>query len=283
MSRRVAIELCLVAGLGALVLGCATAGQRLDRLAAERGLEILRLDGGDFSLRAYARDRRPGGEGEVLHVYLEGDGRPWSDDGRRPSPDPHGESHLAFELMALDPSPVLYLKRPCYQRPENDAGSCHPALWTSARYSPTVVEAMAEAVRGHLAARSAAGVVWIGHSGGGVLASLLARRVQETVGLVTVAAPLDLAAWTELHGFEPLHESLDPAEEPPLGEDVVELHFAGARDGNVPPEIVRSGPGDAAGLVVVEEFDHVCCWREIWPEVLESLTDKISARAGTTM
>ena len=91
--------------------------------------------------------------------------------------------------MTLDPGPAVYVGRPCYHG-LGDRASCVPALWTSGRYSESVVTSMAAAVQRVVAARGIERTVWIGYSGGGVLAVLLAPRVPETVGLVTIAANL---------------------------------------------------------------------------------------------
>jgi pimeloyl-ACP methyl ester carboxylesterase len=91
---------------------------------------------------------------------------------------------------------------------------------------------MAAASRRLLADRGADRVVWLGYSGGGVLAMLLAARVPETIGVVTIAANLDVQAWAAQQGGSPLIGSLDPAREPPLPAHVF------------------------------------CCWTALWPSIL---------------
>ena len=72
----------------------------------------------------------------------------------------------------------------------------HDRLWTSARYGDEAVASMAAALRPDLAMESGYDrVVWVGHSGGGALAMLLAERVPETTAVVTIAADLDTEAW----------------------------------------------------------------------------------------
>jgi dienelactone hydrolase len=53
---------------------------------------------------------------------------------------------------------------------------------TAGRYSERVVSSMAVAARRLLQARGAAHVVWLGYSGGGALAVLLAARVPLAAG-----------------------------------------------------------------------------------------------------
>lgn len=251
--------------------GCTTAALRMDRTASSSGLEVLRLSGGDHALRAYAQNV-PGRRVGVLHVYLEGDGKPWIAGGTRVARDPHGEHNLAFELMRLDPAPSLYLKRPCYQ----DVGGssevpCHPLLWTHQRYSEAVVQSMADALRGFLREHPASELHFYGYSGGGVLGMLLAPEFPETTRVVTIAGNLDVGAWAQRHGYTPLAGSLDPSRLPPLPECVEQLHLVGELDDNVPPDLVRAAVETQPGAVVrvVEGFDHVCCWQDLWPEILD--------------
>lgn len=251
----------------------------MDRQAASSGLELLNLNGGTYRLRGYAQNS-PRGRTSTLHVYLEGDGKPWVAGGTRVAQDPHGEHNLAYELMRLDDAPALYLKRPCYQdlgTRSSSAGqaTCHPLLWTHLRYSEDVVESMETALRSFLSERPADELAFFGYSGGGVLAMLLAPRFPETTRVVTLAANLDVAAWTELHGYTPLNGSLDPSRLPPLPSRIDQLHLVGELDRNVPPDLVRAavagqdveGRGEVE-VRVVEGFDHVCCWREMWTDVL---------------
>ena len=201
----------------------------------------------------------------MLHVYLDGDGTP--ELAGYPAVDPTPREPLVLDLMALDGGPAIYLGRPCYHGLA-DRASCVPALWTSARYSDTVVASMAAVARRVIAARDVERVVWIGYSGGGVLAALLARRMPETVGLVTIAANLDIDAWSDARGAPRLVDSLNPASQPALPPGVRQRHYAGGRDELVRPAITRQGVGPGAELVVVADYDHRCCWVTLWPDVL---------------
>ena len=70
---------------------------------------------------------------------------------------------------------------------------------------------------------------------------LSASRVPQSVAVITVAANLDIDAWTDLHGDLRLVGSLNPARQPPLPDRVVQIHYAGGRDRLVPAEIIRRG------------------------------------------
>ncbi len=256
-----------------LQLGCATReGVRLDRRAERSGFEVSVVKGGAFPLRVYLSPGARAGHGP-LHLYLEGDGRPWIG-GRYIAADPHGRNPVAFELMLEDSAPSAYVQRPCYHlAPE---GPCDPELWTHGRYSETVVSSLEKGIERVAAlGGSNRGLVLIGYSGGGALARLLASRLEGVRALVTVAANLDIEAWADHHGFEPLTSSLNPVGEPPLPADLPQVHWLGGRDTNVPAELMPATLRDQPGVrvEVIPDFDHVCCWVDRWPELLEQSLD----------
>lgn len=259
----------IVLPLLALVVGaCATPAQKLDLRATRAGIEPLVIRGTEFHHRVY-RQAGNGGDIEPLHVYLEGDGLPWATP-TRVARDPHPRRPLAFELMRRDPATALYLGRPCYARlaaPD----PCPASLWTDERYSERIVASLEAALRS--LAEPLRPLVLIGYSGGGVLAMLLAERLETTVTVVTLAANLDVAAWTTHHGFTPLTGSLDPAKRPPLRNSIRQWHLVGDRDINVPPAITRSVAErqENAEVVHYPDLDHACCWTDVWTDFLGRL------------
>lgn len=172
--------------------------------------------------------------------------------------------------MASDPSPSVYLGRPCYHGLA-DSPPCSSVVWTSERYSEAVVSSMAAALRRVLDGSTFERVVWLGYSGGGALAMLLAPRFSETTDIVTVAANLDIDAWADLHGYTRLVGSLNPAHQPPLPPGIRQRHYVGARDHIVPKQVVARGSIDAATVVTIPSYDHTCCWPTLWPTLLATL------------
>lgn len=214
----------------------------------------------------------PVGDDAVLHVYLEGDGSPWK---HRTviMPDPTPRRPVMLRLMGMDTNAAVYIGRPCYNgtslMPECDNG-----LWTSGRYSETVVRSMQLVLRRLIDRQSYSRVRLFGHSGGGTLAMLLAARVPEVEAVVTLAGNLDVSAWTRHHHYTPLYSSLDPAQQPVLPDTIRQWHLLGARDSVIPPglvqgEILRQG---GVGLLLAG-FSHGCCWQRVWPQVLAALTE----------
>ncbi|HXH03231.1 MAG TPA: alpha/beta hydrolase [Candidatus Competibacteraceae bacterium] len=259
----------------ALLAACADPAQRIDDLAARHGLQRQEVRGAGFTHVLY---RNTGvGHGGPLHVYLEGDGTPWLRE-VLPAADPTPRQPLALRLMLQDRGPALYLARPCYHGHAADPG-CSPLLWTERRYAPEVVASMVAALQHALTRERHDGLVFVGYSGGAVLALLLAERFPQTRGVLTVAGNLDIARWAALHGYSPLHASLNPADRPALPPGIVQLHYAGGRDRNAPAAVslpVVSRQRNAR-FIQMETFDHACCWQDIWPGILEQLRTALAA------
>jgi pimeloyl-ACP methyl ester carboxylesterase len=247
----------IVLSLLLCLAGCRSADRRL--------LQGMKFEHALLAYRAPA-------SGGILHVYIEGDGNPWLRAGVVAA-DPTARRLVTRELMALDPHPAVLLGRPCYHQVRSDG--CEPSVWTHGRYSEEVVDSMAAALRRLLVGRDVR-PLFIGHSGGGVLAVLLSRRFSETAGVVTLAANLDLAGWSGMHGFTPLTASLDP-----LAEGVLpfpQMHFAAADDANVPARMVDAAARRLGGAARTVPGDHSCCWAEIWPAVLAEIDAFTAAR-----
>jgi pimeloyl-ACP methyl ester carboxylesterase len=226
---------------------------------------------GGFRLLSYRRGlgQTATQGGPPVHVYVEGDGRPWR--GRRPPRDPTPTNPLGLRLAARDPAPsVLWLGRPCSYLSTGAGGQCDVRWWTSHRYAPAVVDALNQLIDEAVAGRQ---VVLVGHSGGGTLAALLAARRRDVVFLITLASPLDLRFWVERGRMTPLYGSLDPADVADTLASVPQLHLCGGRDAVVGTEVVqrfvRAIPSpNHARVEVYPDYTHICCWEQDWPEPL---------------
>lgn len=259
--------------------GCISPQELLDIQARDLGFQPLLLNGAGFRHVAYFKpgsSGKPGNSGKPgdtgpLYVYLDGDGTPWRNR-HTVSIDPTPRRPLMLRLMAYDPRPGLYLGRPCYHG-QHAAPGCSPLLWTARRYGPEVIDSLAAALTGFLADHPYRELVFIGHSGGGTLAMLLAERFERTRAVLTLAANLDLAAWTARHDYSPLVGSLDPARRAPLPPRIAQLHLTGADDDNVPAALIepvaRRQP--CAEFRVLAGHDHFCCWESSWPRLLREL------------
>ena len=250
--------------------------QRLQATAQSLGFEDAVVSAAGFDHRVFRNGNyesvvRAGRRGAVLHVYLEGDGTPWRMQHFITS-DPTPRFPMMLRLMALDQRPAIYLGRPCYNG-FAEAEGCSPAMWTSARYSPTVVDSMAMALSREIKRIGATRVTLFGHSGGGALALLMAARLTEIRTVVTLAGNLNIDAWTTFHGYTPLYTSLNPALQPPLAGRVRQFHLLGMRDRNIPPSLVKPWVLQQRNAFGYEfrSYDHACCWEDLWPLLLRQV------------
>lgn len=252
--------------LAAALCGCRAPGERLDATADAAGFERRVLEGTEFRHVVYANDASAAGQG--LHVYIDGDGTPYRDR-RTVSADPTPRRPLMLHLMKLDRAAAVYVGRPCYAGLAGEA-PCTPYDWTLGRYGSRVVASMASVIGTLLADSGAAHVELYGHSGGGTLAVLLARQLPGVRRVVTLAGNLDIDAWTDLHGYDRLAGSVNPADLGPLPAAIEQRHYAGELDRVVPPALVaaaaqRVGP---VAIVVLPGVTHREGWDAAWPAIL---------------
>ena len=248
----------------AVLCACTSSGQRIDREAASVGLSRRIVTGAGFQHVVYMNAADTGGA--RMLVFLEGDGRPWSDDGREPAADPTTRDPIALQMLARAKAAGIYVSRPCYQQIVD--AKCSSEIWTGARYSREVVESLASAIESVRSETGAREIVLVGYSGGGALAVLVAERTKHVAMVLTLAANLDVEAWTQLHGYLPLSTSLNPAASE-IAHPWRELHLSGGRDDVVPTATTaayfRKYP--SAKQKIFADFGHVCCWLDEWPEI----------------
>jgi dienelactone hydrolase len=203
---------------------------------------------------------------DILHIYIEGDGVPFTSP-RTVAADPTPSNPLLLKLMKLDTRPSIYLGRPCYFSTQDS--HCSPIWWTHNRYSPEVVRSMRRVLSA--LAEPYQGIVLMGYSGGATLATLIAEQEPKVKILVTLAGNLDTDAWVLEHGYSSLSGSLNPAKMPPLRTDLIQIHYAGAQDANIRAQWVEdfANRQRRAEFHSIKDADHSCCWESLWPEVLQ--------------
>lgn len=260
----------LVVGLVTSLVGCAgSPAQRVDYEAHKLGFTRATVQGDEFLHVVYFN--KPSAITNRLHVYLEGDGSPWIRD-RWVSADPTPRKPLMPRLMAQDPESSVYLGRPCYHGLA-DRSPCNPEFWTYGRYSKRVVDSMVAALNVILNERRSTQLVLIGYSGGGTLAMLLAERFSQTWAVVTLAGNLDPQAWAAHHRYSPLWNSLNPTLRAPLPREIRQIHLIGGKDVVIPLELSISAVSRQQDpqVKIIANYDHKCCWSELWPSILADL------------
>jgi dienelactone hydrolase len=224
----------------------------------------------------------------TLWVFLEGDGQPWLDGGRRIARDPSPKIPMAFDLFKASSVPRAYLGRACYFSHVNDVG-CDPSLWTSARYGKAAVASIASALQTLVRDNSTRRVILVGYSGGGTIAYLVAPRIPEVSAVITISGNLDIDAWTRAHGYLSLSESDNPATVRALDRRITQIAIVGGRDVNIPQSSLRGflDRQQPQEFWIYDDHDHACCWRRDWPSILNRIGDRLelsppAARAGAS-
>ncbi len=267
---RIFLIVMLLALAGCADLSPQSRWQHADQLAGKTGWKKLRIPAGSFVLSAYV----PGSmaQSDTLTVYIEGDGLAWLSRSQ-PSNDPTPLNPIGLELAMRHPQgAAAYLARPCQYVEANDSANCRRYFWTDGRFAPEVIEASNQAV-GDLKQRSGATkLVLVGYSGGGAVAALVASRRKDVIRLVTVAGNLDHRRWTDVHHVPALKGSLNPADAWQALVTLPQLHLVGGRDEVVSHYVADSYisrfPADRRPpVLILPDFDHVCCWVDRWPSI----------------
>jgi len=220
-----------------------------------------------FDLKVYARPSLNLERSKKLHVYLDGDGKPFIRN-QYIAVDPTSSGDLILELMRLDKTSSVLVGRPCYHQIAG-ARNCDNKWWTSSRYSPAVVNSMIEAIN-QITKNANQKITLIGFSGGGALAMLIAAKLESVEKIITINANLDTDAWVRQHNYSSLVGSLNPIEALDAVKAIPQHHLVGANDSNVDSSQWSSKVGqyDNANVTSFPNFTHLCCWADIWSEFI---------------
>jgi pimeloyl-ACP methyl ester carboxylesterase len=251
-----------------LLNSCATPSEHFADAALAVGFTGFSIHAGQFEHRMFINNRALLHlHDEVVHVYLDGDGTPWEQN-RWIADDPTSRNPMILELMQQDKHPAIFLGRPCYHG-FNKSRVCYNKYWTSHRYGREVIDSMVLALKHWLKQNPYQQIVLIGFSGGGTLAVLMAPNVPGIQEVVTLAANLDIDAWSAYHHYLPLNESMNPAKLK-LNGGFKQLHLAGLEDTVVPANLIKrfADMQPNASFIAYPHFDHHCCWVKEWPIIL---------------
>jgi len=210
-----------------------------------------------------------------LAVYIEGDGFAWASSDT-PSDNPTPNRPIALMLALRDGmNGAVYLARPCQFVAAIEATRCDVAHWTRERFSGEIVAVMQQALDELKRLGAAQDIHLIGYSGGAAIALLMAAQRTDVSKVTTVAGNLDIEAWTRHHRVSPLQGSLNPADFSSRLGTLNQLHFVGSKDRIVPPGIAQSYAArfphaQRPRVIVIDGFDHECCWVERWPQLSTS-------------
>lgn len=267
--------MCVRLTLAALVMvlsACTTTSEQLIKLGDYQRSVIT---GKGFDHVVYLKEGEKASD--TLHIYIEGDGSPFVNQGRMVAADPTSSNPLMLELMLNDDTRSAYIGRPCYDGMASENG-CDPRFWTHARYSDEVVKSMVAVVEKLARQLNSKNIVLLGHSGGGTLVVLMAPHIADTKGVVTLAGNLDIESWANEHDYTPLDGSINPVAQDVLPESIVQHHYLGSDDRIIKQQDVRAFVQRqlTASFFQIDGIDHSCCWNKYWFNILNTLNDQIN-------
>ena len=204
-----------------------------------------------------------------LSIFIEGDGTPWIRE-KYVAKDPTPQILLLFDAMQELRGSKLYIGRPCYFQTKDP--NCHYRYWTSHRYSAEVIQSMQDVLERYIERYDE--IVYIGHSGGGTLATLLACKPPAehiiSTTLVTLSANLDTDKWTDHHGWTRMSGSINPALSLTKCPHVRQFHYLGKEDLNV-LHVLNQHYYAQHGIkpILYETADH-SNWLRFWPEIVKT-------------
>ena len=252
--------------LGALLVfalgGCQSPQERLGELAGQHH-RLQTLDSKPFPLLLGAPAHVPAAA--RMRVYLEGDGQAWATPSQ-PSLDPSPRDLLVARLAFSDPTPSLYLARPCQFV---TAPGCTTSLWTSRRFGSDVLGSLDGALDLIKARYGNQTFELVGYSGGAALALLLAARRDDVVSVQTLAGNLSPRYWVRLLQLSPLEGSLEPLDYRERLRAVTQRHLAGDADSVVPAGVLHhylEGLGEARCVQTASltQVSHHAGWERAW-------------------
>lgn len=208
-------------------------------------------------------------KGEKLTIFIEGDGAPWYRE-KYVKKDPSPTKLLLFEAMQRVKGDKLYLGRPCYFK--TDDPRCHYRYWTSHRYGDKVLQSMRELINTYI--KHYQHIVFIGHSGGGTLATLLAcspfEETIDSVALITLSANLDTDKWTDHHDWSRMAGSLNPSTALEECSGLSQYHYAGGKDINTPHTLnLDFYEKQKVKPIIYQDANH-SNWLKYWPDIIKT-------------
>jgi hypothetical protein len=249
--------------VSATLSGCQSPYQALQLFSKQHATQLELLPTQPFPLVLGTPIQRP--VASRIRVYLEGDGRAWAT-ASQPSLDPSPRNLLTARLALNDPTPSIYLARPCqFLKPSG----CSTAIWTNRRFAPEVVDSLDHALTLIKSRYGNQGFELIGYSGGAALALLLAAKRDDITQVQTLAGNLSPRAWVDLQKLSPLTGSLEPLDQRKQLAAVPQRHLLGADDSIMPTVLLQHyintlGPAECLNSLVLPGVSHSDGWEQAW-------------------
>lgn len=221
-----------------LVAGCVGIGARDDMTIIEPTAPSL------YSVATIQKITDPTAS---VHIYIEGDGRAFDTRGRATG-NPTPTSRFMRDMAVADSSPnVAYVARPCQFVMDE---KCNVTNWTDGRFSRTMVDSMANAIKTIAGTRP---VILIGYSGGAMISGLIIQNHREidVKQWITIAGVLNHSDWTQYFGDTPLTHSLNLNTLPHISQ----VHYIAENDKTVPYQLSKQWVGKNK-IVIIPDAGH---------------------------
>lgn len=196
-------------------------------------------------------------------IYIEGDGYAFNTHGY-PTQDPTPRGTLMREIAFSDKNAnVIYLSRPCQYV---ESPMCEQKYWTTARFSPVVIDAEYQAIK---QITNAQPVTLVGFSGGAQVAGLLAvmkpdLHIQK---VITIAGNLNHKTWTSYHHFSSLNQSLSLTDYQTRFATIPQHHYIGLKDKVIPPQLIKKFIDNDSLITEVKTADHNNGWDTVFTQI----------------
>ena len=207
-------------------------------------------------------------DAEQLHIYIEGDGTAFSAQGL-PSLDPTPRHPIALQLALADTSGAgaLYLGRPCQWVDVSHHPACTPAVWTTQRFTPEILQGYTQTITTLAAGRP---VRLIGYSGGAWLAYGVAQSLPNTREVVSVAGNLDPNLVNRHHRVPELEVAPWPKPENRLAV----LMLVGDDDFVIPPKLAAQMKDSllnaCTAFMDIPNATHTKGYLDNWPKFIKN-------------
>lgn len=261
----------ILISLSFLLVGCVSDDSRIiaKEIAQHSRLSRDDIQTNPFLIATWSRITAPV---HSLRVYIEGDGFAWKSR-TQPSDDPTPRNPIGLMLAAADKNQnVLYIARPCQFIGPPLPAHCDKRVWTSDRFSPSVIDAMNDALSQFVKQYPGVKLELIGYSGGGNIAAILAERRTDVRSLRTVAGNLDVAYVNAIHHVSAMPDAVSAIDRASALRTMPQLHFSGDTDKTVTPEVAqrfqRAVGGTCSQVDIVSNMTHGSDWAAIWPQLL---------------
>lgn len=261
----------ILISLSFLLAGCVSDDSRITakEIAQHSRLSRDDIQTNPFLIATWSRITAPV---HSLRVYIEGDGFAWKSR-TQPSDDPTPRKPIGLTLAATDKNQnVLYIARPCQFIGPPLPAHCDKRVWASDRFSPSVIDAMNDALSQFVKQYPGVKLELIGYSGGGNIAAILAERRTDVRSLRTVAGNLDVAYVNAIHHVSAMPDAVSAIDRASALRTMPQLHFSGDADKTVTPEVAqrfqRAVGGTCSQVDIVSNMTHGSDWAAIWPQLL---------------